>query len=88
MYGGRAIDSFDRRILTVYMDEYYGDFLFYTFQRFHFFSNKDVAYKIPPNGPKQIYIGLYLFSLFFVLDWKKDFIFCDHSQLLSVICCR
>uniref|UniRef100_A0A4W6G9Y8 Dynein axonemal heavy chain 10 n=1 Tax=Lates calcarifer TaxID=8187 RepID=A0A4W6G9Y8_LATCA len=50
MYGGRAIDSFDRRILTVYMDEYLGDFLFYTFRHFHFFHNKDVDYKIPPNG--------------------------------------
>uniref|UniRef100_UPI0037E7F8F2 dynein axonemal heavy chain 10 n=1 Tax=Semicossyphus pulcher TaxID=241346 RepID=UPI0037E7F8F2 len=56
MYGGRAIDSFDRRILTVYMDEYLGDFLFYTFRAFHFFSNKDVDYKIPPNGPKKTYI--------------------------------
>uniref|UniRef100_A0A8D3BG74 AAA+ ATPase domain-containing protein n=1 Tax=Scophthalmus maximus TaxID=52904 RepID=A0A8D3BG74_SCOMX len=55
MYGGRAIDSFDRRILTVYMDEYLGDFLFYTFRQFHFF-NKDVDYKIPPNGPKKIYV--------------------------------
>lgn len=57
MYGGRAIDSFDRRILTVYMDEYFGDFLFYTFRRFHFFCNKDVDYKIPPNGPKKVYVG-------------------------------
>ncbi|XP_044053526.1 dynein axonemal heavy chain 10 isoform X1 [Siniperca chuatsi] len=56
MYGGRAIDSFDRRILTVYMDEYLGDFLFYNFRRFHFFSNKDVDYKVPPNGPKNIYV--------------------------------
>ncbi|KAL6114194.1 dnah10 [Pungitius sinensis] len=56
MYGGRAIDSFDRRILTVYMDEYLGDFLFYTFRQFHFFSNKDVDYKIPPTGPKKVYV--------------------------------
>ncbi|XP_062273833.1 dynein axonemal heavy chain 10 [Scomber scombrus] len=56
MYGGRCIDSFDRRILTVYMDEYFGDFLFYTFRRFHFFANKDVDYKIPPNGPKKVYV--------------------------------
>lgn len=65
MYGGRAIDSFDRRILTVYMDEYLGDFLFYTFQRFHFFRNKDVAYKIPQNGQKKIYTGNMLFSLLY-----------------------
>ncbi|XP_031712248.1 dynein heavy chain 10, axonemal [Anarrhichthys ocellatus] len=56
MYGGRAIDSFDRRILTVYMNEYLGDFLFYTFQQFHFFSNKDVDYKLPPTGPKGVYV--------------------------------
>uniref|UniRef100_A0A7N8Y270 Dynein axonemal heavy chain 10 n=1 Tax=Mastacembelus armatus TaxID=205130 RepID=A0A7N8Y270_9TELE len=56
MYGGRVIDSFDRRILTVYMDEYLGDFLFYTFRHFHFFINNDVDYKIPPYGPKKIYI--------------------------------
>ncbi|XP_071394424.1 dynein axonemal heavy chain 10, partial [Centroberyx affinis] len=56
MYGGRAIDSFDRRILTVYMDEYLGDFIFDTFQPFHFFHNKDVDYKIPPNGLKETYV--------------------------------
>ncbi|XP_077600352.1 dynein axonemal heavy chain 10-like [Stigmatopora nigra] len=56
MYGGRVIDSFDRRILNVYMDEYFGDFLFYDFCRFHFFKNTDVDYKVPPNGPKTVYI--------------------------------
>uniref|UniRef100_A0A3Q3B280 Dynein axonemal heavy chain 10 n=1 Tax=Kryptolebias marmoratus TaxID=37003 RepID=A0A3Q3B280_KRYMA len=58
MYGGRAIDSFDRRILTVYMDEYLGDFVFYTFRQFHFFSNKDVHYKIPPTGQKTVYVEI------------------------------
>ncbi|XP_036382121.1 dynein heavy chain 10, axonemal [Megalops cyprinoides] len=57
MYGGRAIDSFDRRILTVYMDEYLGDFLFDTFQPFHFFNNKEVDYKVPSDGPKDTYVG-------------------------------
>lgn len=57
MYGGRVIDSFDRRILTSYMDEYFGDFLFYTYRQFHFFCNKDVDYKIPPHGTKRIYVG-------------------------------
>ncbi|XP_077377243.1 dynein axonemal heavy chain 10-like [Festucalex cinctus] len=56
MYGGRVIDSFDRRILNVYMDEYFGDFLFYDFCRFHFFKNNDVDYKVPSNGPRTIYI--------------------------------
>jgi len=57
MYGGRAIDSFDRRILTVYMDEYLGDFLFDVFQPFHLFHNKDVDYKIPATGLKETYVG-------------------------------
>lgn len=57
MYGGRAIDSFDRRILTIYMDEYLGDFLFDTFQPFHFFRNKEVDYKIPPGDVKENFVG-------------------------------
>ncbi|KAK9522770.1 hypothetical protein VZT92_019216 [Zoarces viviparus] len=56
MYGGRAIDSFDRRILTVYMNAHLGDFLFKTSEQFHFFSNKDVNYKLPPTGPKGVYV--------------------------------
>lgn len=56
MYGGRAIDSFDRRILMVYMDEYLGDFIFDTFQPFHFFQNDEVDYRIPKDGPKDDYV--------------------------------
>lgn len=47
MYGGRAIDEFDRRILKTYMDEYFGDFIFDTFQPFHFYKNQTVDYIIP-----------------------------------------
>lgn len=57
MYGGRAIDSFDRRILTIYMDEYLGDFLFDTFQPFHFFRNREVDYKIPAGDVKERFVG-------------------------------
>uniref|UniRef100_A0A8D0HBM0 Dynein axonemal heavy chain 10 n=1 Tax=Sphenodon punctatus TaxID=8508 RepID=A0A8D0HBM0_SPHPU len=56
MYGGRAIDSFDRRILTIYMDEYLGDFIFDTFQPFHFFKNDEVDYRIPPGQLKDDYV--------------------------------
>uniref|UniRef100_A0A8C3JB17 Dynein axonemal heavy chain 10 n=1 Tax=Calidris pygmaea TaxID=425635 RepID=A0A8C3JB17_9CHAR len=56
MYGGRAIDSFDRRILTVYMDEYLGDFIFDTFQVFHFYKNDTVDYKIPHGTIKDDYV--------------------------------
>ena len=55
MYGGRAIDNFDRRVLRTYMDEYFGDFIFDTFQPFHFFASPDMDYKIPQLGPKDSY---------------------------------
>ncbi|XP_072908128.1 dynein axonemal heavy chain 10 [Hemitrygon akajei] len=55
MYGGRCIDSFDRRILTTYMEEFLGDFIFDTFQPFHFFHNNEVDYKIPKDGSKDDY---------------------------------
>ncbi|XP_072163343.1 dynein axonemal heavy chain 10-like [Diadema setosum] len=58
MYGGRAIDNFDRRILNTYMDEYMGDFIFDTFQPFHFYVNDTVDYCIPEPGPKDNYTQL------------------------------
>jgi len=32
------------------VDEYLGDFLFDTFQPFHFFQNEEVDYVVPPYG--------------------------------------
>ena len=57
MYGGRAIDNFDRRVLRTYMDEYMGDFIFDTFQPFHFYANDEVDYCIPEDGPRDNYVG-------------------------------
>lgn len=58
MYGGRAIDSFDRRILNTYVDEYFGDFLFDSFQPFFFYRDDDVEYYIPEsNNTKDSYVG-------------------------------
>ncbi|CAH1165598.1 unnamed protein product [Phyllotreta striolata] len=56
MYGGRVIDDFDRRIVRTYMNEYMGDFLFDTFQPFHFYRDNVVDYYIPPDGTKDEYV--------------------------------
>jgi dynein heavy chain, axonemal len=55
MYGGRVSDSFDRRILTTYLDEYLGDFLFDSFQPFHFYSSREVEIGVPSRGPRDNY---------------------------------
>lgn len=69
MYGGRVIDDFDRRIVRVYMDEYMGDFLFDTFQPFHFYHDDTVDYRIPVKAETcEEFIGEYSFSKTF--DWK------------------
>lgn len=57
MYGGRVIDDFDRRIVQVYMDEYMGDFLFDTFQPFHFYHDANVDYIVPEATSRQEFIG-------------------------------
>ncbi|XP_011694340.1 PREDICTED: dynein heavy chain 10, axonemal [Wasmannia auropunctata] len=56
MYGGRVIDSYDRRVSYTYMDEYFGDFLFDEFQPFHFYKNDIVDYVIPPEGDRDDYL--------------------------------
>nr|CCC89964.1 unnamed protein product [Trypanosoma congolense IL3000] len=50
MYGGRVTDSMDRRIVKTYLEEYFGDFLFDTFQSFHFFRNDMVDYCLPADS--------------------------------------
>ena len=56
MYGGRVIDNYDRRVSKVYMDEYFGDFLFDAFQPFHFYDNEQVDYVVPPIGDRASYL--------------------------------
>jgi len=66
MYGGRVTDDCDRRIVETYMQEYLGDFLFDTFQPFHFYQDEEsrvkgkgygMDYKIPPLGNKDRYLA-------------------------------
>ncbi|KDR23427.1 Dynein heavy chain 10, axonemal [Zootermopsis nevadensis] len=57
IYGGRVIDEFDRRIVRTYMDEYMGDFLFHTFQPFHFYCDDFVDYIIPEEDDLSGYIN-------------------------------
>ena len=47
MYGGRVTDSYDRRILNTYLDEYMGDFLFDKNRVFQFAEIKGFTYKVP-----------------------------------------
>merc|ERR1712196_372157 len=55
MYGGRVVDSFDRRALVVYLEEYMGDFLFDKFNRFAFYQTKEDSYVVPETGHADIY---------------------------------
>lgn len=50
-------DSLDRRVLATYLEEYLGDFLFDTFQPFHFYLGRDgSSIDVPPAGPREVYI--------------------------------
>ncbi|EKX52600.1 hypothetical protein GUITHDRAFT_157080 [Guillardia theta CCMP2712] len=48
-YGGRVTDSYDRRILTTYMQEFFGDFLFDITQKFFFYQDSKVQYGMPDS---------------------------------------
>lgn len=46
MYGGRVTDELDRRVLNTYLEEYLGNFIFDSNQKF-FFSRSNADYTIP-----------------------------------------
>mmetsp|Transcript_20740 Transcript_20740/g.31961 ORF Transcript_20740/g.31961 Transcript_20740/m.31961 type:complete len:144 (-) Transcript_20740:762-1193(-) len=46
MYGGRVTDDHDRRVLMTYLEEYLGNFIFDTNQKFYF-SRTGTDYVIP-----------------------------------------
>ena len=56
MYGGRVTDDYDRRVLSTYLNEYMGDFIFDTNQPFYF-SRTGHEYKIPEENTYEAYTG-------------------------------
>eukprot|EP01105_Mastigella_eilhardi_P016134 TRINITY_DN3695_c0_g1_i1.p1 TRINITY_DN3695_c0_g1~~TRINITY_DN3695_c0_g1_i1.p1 ORF type:complete len:4489 (-),score=1285.68 TRINITY_DN3695_c0_g1_i1:87-13553(-) len=57
MYGGRVTDSYDRRVLSTYLEEYMGDFLFDTFQPFHFYNRNGISYTIPSETTLEAFVS-------------------------------
>jgi dynein heavy chain len=57
MYGGRVSDNFDRRVLSTYLAEYMGDFLFDDCQKYYL-SQSGFDYEIPEFGPLKNYTGM------------------------------
>jgi dynein heavy chain len=53
MYGGRVTDNCDRRVVATYMNEYLGDFLFDSFQPFHFYHGDGSDYRIPQQQSRE-----------------------------------
>lgn len=47
MYGGRVTDSYDRRVIITYLDEYMGDFLFDKNHEFQFANSEEHSYDVP-----------------------------------------
>jgi dynein heavy chain len=47
MYGGRVTDNFDRRIVTCYLLEYLGEFIFDSNSTFIFAKSQNWEYLIP-----------------------------------------
>ena len=47
MYGGRVTDSYDRRVIVTYLDEYKGDFLFDRNREFLFAKTEEFNYELP-----------------------------------------
>lgn len=57
VYGGRVFDEYDNRVVSCYMNEYFGNFLFDTFQPFHFADDFNVHYTFPISATKQQFVG-------------------------------
>lgn len=88
VYGGKVLDNFDRRTLLAYLDEYLGDFLFDSFQPFHFYKgNHHENYGIPYTAnTKADFLG----KLFVCCNCNYDFtvenLFCLFIFLVFSVC--
>ncbi len=49
-------DEYDRRVVSTYLEEYFGDWIFSTHSRFAFFEDGTVSYTIPPADTKESFI--------------------------------
>lgn len=47
MYGGRVTDDYDRRVIVNYLEEYMGDFLFDSNNKYFFAKTKHYNYELP-----------------------------------------
>lgn len=57
IYGGKVIDRYDHRIVKVYVDEYFGDFIFDTSQPFYLYKKNETLHSVPLDGSKDDYIS-------------------------------
>jgi dynein heavy chain len=56
MYGGRVTDSFDRKVVVTYLEEYMGDFLFDAYQPFHFHHCEGgFDYRVPAGTTREAF---------------------------------
>jgi dynein heavy chain len=82
-------DSFDRRVLATYLEEYLGDFLFDTFQPFHFYTGRDgSSIDVPPAAPREVYIKA-IEALPLVQSPEVREVYdgvCKHGALLTAFC--
>lgn len=46
IYGGNVINNYDRRILLTYVEEYFGDFIYSSYQPFSFYNCKSSSQPI------------------------------------------
>lgn len=57
IYGSHIVDKFDRKLVAVFMDEYFNDFLFDEYQKFSFYTGEDFEYGILNYSSAREFLG-------------------------------